>query len=107
MESKFTGGLLGLIGVSIGALLITVFTLGLGLPWAVALKQSWIQRHTVIDGQRLYFDGNGGQLFGNYIKWFLLMIITLGIYAFWLNIKMKQWVVKHTRLQKALNTSGS
>ena len=44
------------------------------------------------------FDGNGGQLFGNYIKWFLLSIITLGIYSFWLTIKMQQWVTKHTHI---------
>ena len=40
----------------------------------------------------------GGQLFGNYIKWFLLTIITLGIYSLWLSIKMKQWVTKHTHM---------
>lgn len=38
----------------------------------------------------------GSQLFGNYIKWFLLTIITFGIYGFWLDIKMKQWITKHT-----------
>jgi len=25
-------------------------------------------KHTVVDGQRLYFDGTGTQLFGNWIK---------------------------------------
>lgn len=52
--------------------------------------QDWKVRHTVIDGQRLYFDGTGAQLFGNWIKWFLLTIITLGIYSFWLKIKTEQ-----------------
>jgi len=46
----------------------------------------------------LLFDGNGGQLFGNYIKWFLLTIITLGIYSLWLSINRKKWVVKHTHV---------
>lgn len=54
--------------------------------------------HTTIDGHQLTFDGTGGQLFGNYIKWLLLCIITLGIYSFWLTIKMKQWVTKHTHM---------
>jgi len=99
MESKFTGGLLGLIGITIVAFIIVVFTLGLGLPWAVALKQGWIARHTIIDNRRLTFDGRGGQLFGNYIKWFLLTIITVGIYGFWLGINMKKWVIKHTHIQ--------
>lgn len=96
MESKFTGGLAGLIGISILQFLLTVVTLGLGAPWAVCIKERWIASHTVIDGRQLFFDGTGGQLFGNYIKWFLLAIITLGIYSFWLTINMKKWVVKHT-----------
>lgn len=98
MESKFTGRLIGLIGIGILQSLIITFTLGLGTPWAVCLRHSWETKHTTIDGHRLTFDGTGGQLFGNYIKWFLLTIITLGIYGFWLNIKMKQWVTKHTHM---------
>jgi uncharacterized membrane protein YjgN (DUF898 family) len=96
MESKFTGGLLGMIGIGILQGLIITFTLGLGAPWAVCLKQSWIAKQTIIDGKRLTFDGTGGQLFGNYIKWLLLTIITFGIYSFWLTIKMQQWITKHT-----------
>ena len=98
MESKFTGGLLGLIGISILQGLIIGFTLGIATPWAVCLKESWIAEHTTIDGHQLTFDGTGGQLFGNYIKWFFLCIITFGIYSFWLTIKMKQWVTKHTHM---------
>ena len=99
MESKFTGGLLGMIGIGILQAIITVLTLGIGVPWAICLKESWYVKHTVIDGHKLTFDGNGAQLFGNYIKWFLLTIITLGIYGFWLSIKMKQWVTKHTHME--------
>ena len=98
MESKFTGGLLGLIGISFLQAIIILFTLGLGAPWAICLQQSWIAKHTTIDGYQLIFDGTGGQLFGNYIKWFLLCLITLGIYSFWLSIKMKQWITKHTHI---------
>ena len=94
--SKFDGGLLGLIGVGILQALLIVFTLGIETPWAVCMKESWLANHTTIDGRQLVFDGTGGQLFGNYIKWFLLTIITLGIYSLWLSIKMKAWVVSHT-----------
>ena len=97
-ESKFTGGLLGLIGINILQGLIMFLTLGLAVPWAVCMKERWIAKHTILDGRQVYFDGTGGQLFGNYIKWFLLTIITLGIYGFWLDIKMKQWIVKHTHM---------
>ncbi|MBQ1862794.1 MAG: DUF898 family protein [Clostridia bacterium] len=96
--SEFNGGLLGLIGINILGALITAITLGIATPWAVCMKESWIAQHTKIDGRQMVFDGTGGQLFGNYIKWFLLTIITLGIYGFWLDIKMKKWVVKHTHL---------
>lgn len=95
-ESQFNGGLLGLIGVNLLQALLVCLTFGLAAPWAVCIKERWLAKHTIIDGQQLVFDGTGGQLFGNYIKWLLLTIITLGIYGFWLDIKMKQWIVKHT-----------
>lgn len=98
-ESRFDGGLLGMIGTYIVAALIVFFTLGIGVPWAVVYKQKWETRHTIINGRRLTFDGTGGQLFGKYILWFLLTIITIGIYSFWLTIKMKQWVVSHTHVE--------
>ena len=98
MESEFTGGLFGLIGINILAAALTIFTFGIALPFAVCLKQRWYADHTILDGRRLMFDGTGFQLFGQYIKWFLLTIITLGIYAFWLGIKMKKWVVSHTHV---------
>jgi uncharacterized membrane protein YjgN (DUF898 family) len=98
MESKFNGGLLGLIGVSILQALISVFTLGIGVPWALCMKERWLAKHTTIDGRQLVFDGKGIQLFGMYIKWFLLSIITLGIYTLWLSLKMKAWVVSHTHM---------
>ena len=98
MESKFTGGLLGMILIGILQGLIIGLTLGLGTPWAICMREKWYVKHTIIDGHKLTFDGNGAQLFGNFIKWFILTIITLGIYSFWLSIKMKQWVTKHTHL---------
>ena len=96
MESKFTGTLAGLIGINIVQLLLTFFTLGIGAPWAMCIKQRWLAKHTVIDGRRHRFDGTGGQLFGKYILWFLLLIVTFGIYGFWLNINMHKWMTAHT-----------
>ena len=101
MESKFTGGLLGMIGINILQAIIITFTLGIATPWAICLKEEWYVKHTILDGKRLTFDGNGAQLFGNFIKWFLLTVITCGIYSFWLVIKMKQWVTKHTHIIEA------
>ena len=79
MESKFTGGLLGLIGISFLTFLLIAITLGLGAPWAICMREEWYAKHTQIEGKQLKFDGTGGQLFGNYIKWLLLTLITFGI----------------------------
>lgn len=87
-----------MIGTAILQVIIVTLTFGIAAPWAVCMKESWYVKHTVIDGKRLTFDGTGSQLFGNYIKWFLLGIVTLGIYFLWMPIKMKQWVTKHTHM---------
>jgi uncharacterized membrane protein YjgN (DUF898 family) len=95
-ESKFTGGLLGLIGIRLLSVFLAIITLGLGIPWAVCYTQRWYTKHTYIDGKQLVFKGTAMGLFGQYIKWFLLTIITIGIYGFWLNIKLHQWVISNT-----------
>lgn len=95
-KSKFTGGLLGLIGVAIVSFLIILFSLGILLPYAITYRETWYASHTYIEGRRLKFIGTGIGLFGQWIKWLLLILITLGIYSFWVNIKMKQWIVANT-----------
>ncbi len=95
-NSKFTGGLLGYIGISIVSGIIVLFTLGICLPYAIVIYQRWVAEHTYIEGKQLKFVGTGISLFGQWIKWLLLCIITLGIYSLWVNIKMKQWVVQNT-----------
>ncbi len=95
-RSYFDGGLLQYIGYVLLGTLITTVTLGICLPWACTMIYSWEARHTVINGERLRFDGTAAGLFGNWIKWFLLTVITLGIYGLWTGIKLKQWRVSHT-----------
>lgn len=95
-ESKFEGSVLGFIGYSLLATLITTCTFGIAFPWADVMFQSWICRNTIIDGRRPYFDGTGAQLFGNYIKWLILTVITCGIYGFWMFNKITHWRTKHT-----------
>ena len=95
-ESEFDGGLLQLIGWSILACLVTVFTLGICFPWAYCMILRWQINHTVIEGRRLQFNGKGIGLLGNWIKWMLLSIITLTIYSWWIPIKLEKWKVKNT-----------
>ncbi len=82
--------------LSLGAFIITLFTLGIALPWAICIKQGWVVSNTIVDGRRLKFDGTGLGLFGNWIKWWFFSLITLGIYSLWLPIKLEQWKVEHT-----------
>lgn len=97
-ESAFDGSLLGLIGINILSFLIIVLSLGIALPWAICLKEKWICEHTVIDGQRLKFTGNGMSLFVEWLRILGLCIITLGIYSFWANIAIKRWVINNTHI---------
>lgn len=101
MKSKFDGGLLGLIGISILAGALITFTIGLALPWVICFYISWLFKHITIDGKRLTFDGNGGQLFGSYLKWMILTVITCGIYGLWVPLKVIGWTVSHVHVADA------
>jgi uncharacterized membrane protein YjgN (DUF898 family) len=92
---KFDGGAGSFFLVGLGATLLTIITLGIALPWAIAMFYRWQAEHTIINGRRLRFHGSGGSLFGHYIKWFFLTLITLGIYGFWVWPRMTRWIVEH------------
>lgn len=96
MDSYFDGGLLGYIGWVLFGAIITIFTFGLGSPWAIVNMYRWEIEHTVVEGKRLQFTGTGWGLFGHWFKWWLLTIITLGIYGFWVHIKLLDWKASHT-----------
>ena len=98
-KSEFTGGLGGLIGLSITNFLLVLFTLGFGTPLAICRSYRWEVEHKIIDGKKLVFDGKAGQLFGQWIKWVLLTIITIGIYGLWIPIKKEKWITSHTHLE--------
>ena len=105
-ESKFTGGLASFLGLQIVNFFILVFTLGLGVPWVVCRSMKWDSEHQVIDGRRIYFDGNAAQLFGNWIKWILLTIVTFGIYSVVVPIRKQAWIVKHQSFVKPVGNNG-
>lgn len=93
---KFDGGAGTYLGTGILAFLVTVLTLGIGLPFAIVLRQRWRAKHTLVSGRRLVFVGSGLQLFGLWLKWFFLIIVTLGIYAFWVAPRIQKWIVENT-----------
>ena len=98
--STWDGSVFDTIINSIIASLIIGCTFGIATPWAICYMMKFVIGHTVIGGRRLSFDGNGTQLFGNWIKWFFLSVITIGIYALWLPIKVRKWRAKHTTATK-------
>ena len=97
--SRFDGDVGGWVGTAIIAWLLTLFTLGIGTPWAICMYLRWYYNNSTIQGKRLKFIGEGGSLFGNWIKWFLLCIITLGIYGFWVVPNVCKWVNKNVVFQ--------
>ncbi len=97
-QFKFTGGAGSYLGISIATFFITIFTLGLGVPWAVVMRMRWEVEHTVVDGKLLRFTGSGADLFGRYILWWVLCVITFGIYSFWVPVKIIQWKIEHTEI---------
>lgn len=81
------------------ASLIISFSCGLATPWAICYMMKFVASHAIVDGKRIYFDGTGGSLFGNWLKWFLLTVVTCGIYSFWVTPRLYKWVVSHLHFQ--------
>jgi uncharacterized membrane protein YjgN (DUF898 family) len=93
---KFDGDVASYFGVGILSFCLILFTFGLGLPWAICMKQSWVTKNTTIDGRRLKFMGSGGELFGKFIVWWFLTFVTLGIYSLWVGPKLQKWLTEYT-----------
>ena len=94
-NSTWDGGVLDTIVNAIIASLIMSITCGIATPWAVCYMMKFIVGHAIIDGKRMTFTGSGGDLFGQWIKWFLLTIVTCGIYSFWVIPRMYKWIAEH------------
>ncbi len=95
-KSYFDGGFFGYIGHQILYCLMSVFSLGIAVPWAICMMERWKINHTVVNGRRLKFTGTGGQLFGKYILGIFLSVITFGIYSIWFGLSIEKWKVSHT-----------
>ena len=102
----FDGGAATYLVTAIFGILITVFTLGIGYPWALLALQRWKAKHTYIQGRQLMFTGGGFSLIGLWIKWMVFLIITVGIYSFWMIPSLNQWIVEHTDFADSEPTNG-
>lgn len=64
METKFTGSLAGLVVVNILAGVVSSLSLALLIPWSICYRYRYLASYTIIDGNRLHFDGTAAQLWG-------------------------------------------
>lgn len=96
VDSYFSGGAGGYLGIHLLAALLTVVTFGIGKAWADRKVMAWEARHTHIGGSPLVFNGSGGQLFGKYVLLVVLTPLTLGIYALFFPVILIKWRTSHT-----------
>lgn len=93
---EFRGRGLEYLWLFIWTSLLTIFTLGIFVPWAVVAQLRWIAAHTTIDGKQLCFKGSGIGYFANWLLTVILTIITLGIYLPWGITRYIRWIISNT-----------
>lgn len=97
-KSYFDGRLIQLIGWTILCTLVNVITIFILYPVTMTWKIKWKYQHTVYDGKRLVFKGNGFGLLLKWILWLLLSVITIGIFLLFIPIKLEKWKASNTTL---------
>ncbi len=90
LGGTFDGSIIGRFILGLICAIVNIFTLFICLPFTICWKQKWLLKHTVHDGKRLSFDGNGFQLIGKSIIWCLLTLITFGIYGLFISLRMQK-----------------
>ena len=98
-DSYFNGKVLDYIGWKLLANIITCITLGIAAPWAKCMLYRYQFSHTVYNGKRLKFEGEGGDLFVKRFIWYFLTIITFGIYGWWVPAKKANWVISNLHFE--------
>lgn len=93
LSYEFRGG--PAMEVTVRAILTSVLTLGLGVPWAQVMRYRWIAENTYVNGEPLRFTGTGGQLFRRYVLWGMLCLASFGLYAFLIPSRMRKWRTGH------------
>lgn len=97
----FTGGTLDTVGYFLLSAVITVFTLGIGYPFAAVLWNNFRCKNTFIDGNRLVFKGTAGELFWRWVLWLFLCYITYGIFFLWVVPRLERWKTHNTHFESS------
>lgn len=58
----------------------------------------WETKHSVINGDRLYYDGDAIGLLVQYLVVYLLTIVTLGLYLPWGVVRLQKYIAAHTHV---------
>lgn len=95
IDSYFDGKVLDYIGWKLLSWLITFASLGIASAWAKCILYKYQFNHTIYNGKRLKFEGDGGDLFVKQLIWYILTIITLGIYGWWVPAKKANWIISN------------
>lgn len=92
----FDGDGIGYVRTRLGALAITVLTLGFGVPYALVLVKRWNAQHLVLGGSRVVFTGRAGDLMPDWVRWWPCVVLTLGCYGFVVFPRVISWVWENT-----------
>lgn len=78
---EFRGKWTDIFGPLILIGLAAVFTLGIAVPWAFVSYRKKVLGMTYYKNSPLYYDGKGGEYFGELFVGFLFTLFTLGLYS--------------------------
>lgn len=99
IDSYFDGKVIDYIGWKLLSIIIALATLGVAAPWGKCMLYRYQFNHTIYNGKRLKFEGDGGDLFVNRLIWYFLTIITFGIYGWWVPAKKANWVISNLHFE--------
>lgn len=103
-SGNYTGIFIVELLLKIGCLILTLITLFIMVPFVSCWKYAYKINHTIYDGKKLKFKGNGAQLIGKWILWLLLCIPTFGIFIFFLPGCIKRWRISKTHYSETLES---
>jgi uncharacterized membrane protein YjgN (DUF898 family) len=92
---RFTGKAGDYFGAAIVAFvccLIPIF----GWPIAYNTVVGWVVDHLLVDGKKVKYSGEYGEVLVFLLTNFLLIFITLGIYTFWYVPRQFRFIAEHT-----------
>ena len=101
-KGDYTGIFIVNLLLKIACFILNICTIFILVPFTTCWKYGYKINHTIYDGQRLIFKGNGGKLIGKWIIWLLLCIPTFGIFILFLPGRIKIWKISQTHYRSTL-----